>query len=275
MRIVTVTTDFGLQDWFVGVMKGVVLSRAAQVELVDLTHLIEPGNVRQAAFVLKNAVRWFPPGTVHLAVVDPGVGSDRRPIAVRTDWGYLVGPDNGLFSYVLEEAGSFQARRIANPGPMMSEVSRTFHGRDVFAPAAAHLAGGGDFEALGPIVADPVCFPWPRIESWPEGRGGEVVYIDRFGNLITNLPNELLRGVGSDASLRLPSDAAPLIPVGRRYADAPEGALIGVPGSTGYIEIAVHRGNAARRLGLKIGAPVWLHLPNQSASAEGRSGSAS
>ena len=185
--LVTLTTDFGTADGYVGTMKGVILSIAPDAQLVDISHEIAPQNVRQAAYVLYTAYPFFPPHTVHLVVVDPGVGSARRPIALRTPAGYFVGPDNGVFSYVMAREPVEALVELRDPRYRLPQVSHTFHGRDVFAPAAAHLAAGVPITALGPPVLDPVTFPPPCLEITPEGITGEVLHADRFGNVITSI----------------------------------------------------------------------------------------
>ncbi len=187
MPIVTLLTDFGLEDEYVGVMKGVILSIAPQVRLVDLTHSVPPQDVRRAALILMNAAPYFPPDTVHLAVVDPGVGTERRPIAVRTGRGTFVGPDNGLFSFVLAEMETWTAVELREPAYRLPLVSTTFHGRDIFAPAAAHLASGVPVEALGPVVNNLATLPLPRLEIGESSLEGEILYADRFGNLVTSI----------------------------------------------------------------------------------------
>ena len=185
--IITLTTDFGVADGYVGTMKGVILGIVPDARLVDISHEITPQNVRQAAYVLYTAYPFFPLYTVHLVVVDPGVGGTRRPIALRTPVGYFVGPDNGILSYVMAREPVEALVELADPRYRLPHVSHTFHGRDVFAPAAAHLAAGVPITALGPPVADPVTFPPPRLEVGPDGITGEVLHADRFGNVITSI----------------------------------------------------------------------------------------
>lgn len=255
MRVITLTTDFGDSDWFVGVVKGVILARAPQAHLVDITHRVPRGDVTAAAFILRNAVPWFPANSIHVAVVDPGVGSARAPLAIRWGEGFLVGPDNGLFGPLLEQKPGWLARRIAHPDARLPELSATFHGRDIFAPAAAWLAQGGDFDQIGPQVAAPETVQLPRAQPEPDGFHGQVVYVDGFGNAITNLPNQAL---GPEAAgrweVRLPDGTC--VKLGPCYAAVPPGYPVAVPGSTGYVELAVNGGSAAQALGLKPGAPV-------------------
>jgi S-adenosylmethionine hydrolase len=236
-------------------MKGVILSLCPSVRLVDLTHEVPAHDVQGGRLALEAAVPFFPAGTVHLAVVDPGVGTARRAIAVRRGQCYLVGPDNGLLSFALEEAG-WTAVGIAAPEYRLPEVSRTFHGRDVFAPAAAHLAAGVALERLGPPVADPVRLPRPPCHL--EGREliGEVLGADRFGNLLTSIPATRLG--------EIPGDGPPVLEVAGRlvsgpveaYAEGREGEAAFIVGSTGRLEIFVRGGSARDRVGVGRGAVV-------------------
>jgi len=254
--IVTLLTDFGLRDGYVGAMKGVLLQQAGVVglQLVDLTHEIVPGAIAAGAYVLHQAARWFPAGTVHLAVVDPGVGSARRGLACRIGDHFFVGPDNGLFTHVLGsgappcEAHAIVASRFAR-----AEASPVFHGRDIFAPAAAHLAAGGALAELGPAAptGSLVRLPWPEPEADAGELRGSVVHVDHFGNLITKLPVASGGGLGGMAEIHGQS-----LRVLRTYSDAPRGALLAVGGSSGLLEIARNGGSAAEALGAGPGAVV-------------------
>ncbi|MBC7228701.1 MAG: SAM-dependent chlorinase/fluorinase [Thermoflexales bacterium] len=274
MPVITLLTDFGTEDEYVGVMKGVILSIAPGVPLVDLSHRIPPQDVRRAAFLLANAVPYFPPDTVHLAVVDPGVGTERRPLAVRTPTGTFVGPDNGLFSWVLAEVPEWTAVEIRELAYRLPRVSSTFHGRDIFAPAAAHLAAGVPLEGLGPRVEDPVVLPPPRLEIRAGVLEGEVLYADRFGNLVTSIgrfrweggdlrlapafrPASGERTVGA-AAARVVLAGAELRGIRRTYGDVPVGELLALVGSSGFLEIAVRQGSAAAVLGAAPGTPVTV-----------------
>jgi len=256
MKIVTITTDFGLQDWFVGVMKGILLQSVPDVQLIDITHLIPQGDIRAAAFLLRNIFGMFPEGTVHLVVVDPGVGSSRIPIAIQTDpLAYLVGPDNGVFSYFLSLCRHWEARQIQNPEILRPAVGTTFHGRDIFAPAAAWLASGKPFEQIGPSVSQLQLFRWPEPRVEGSRAFGQIVYLDRFGNGITNLPHAIWDRPPRWAFL---PDRGIRIPVRRSYSEVEVGEPVCVPGSTGFWEIAVRDGNAAEKLHLCIDLPLVL-----------------
>jgi len=288
--LITLTTDFGTADGYVGTMKGVILGIVPHVQLVDISHEIAPQDVRQAAYVLYTAYSFFPPHTVHLVVVDPGVGSARRPIALRTPVGTFVGPDNGVFSYVMAREPVDVLVELADPRYRLPQVSHTFHGRDVFAPAAAHLAAGVPITALGPPVSDPVTFPLPRLEIDTDGVAGEVLHADRFGNVITSIGKLGWRGdglvlepafqdVGSrmqNAECRMQNAgggkrvrfraAEAVVVVGGReiagvrhtYAEGTPGEVLALVGSEGHLEIAVRAGSAAQRLGLHAGDAVVL-----------------
>ena len=256
MQIITLTTDFGTRDWFAGTMKGVILGIAPRVTIVDITHEIPPGDIRAGAFALTASCRFFPKGTVHFAVVDPGVGSTRKAIAVQTANYFFVGPDNGSLSWALAREKIKSVRRLENADYFLHPVSRTFHGRDIFAPVAAHLARGVPLSKLGPAQKDFIRLPWPE----PRGRGdrieGEVVFVDRFGNAITNIENA---GLDLRNRLQVFLGRKRLCPAKGFYASVPPGQAVAVPGSSGFLEIAVNAGSAANRFGLKIGDRVSLH----------------
>jgi S-adenosyl-L-methionine hydrolase (adenosine-forming) len=257
MTVITLTTDFGMDDWFVGTIKGVILRLAPEARIVDLTHEIPAGSLRAGAFALMAGYSFFAKGTIHVAVVDPGVGSGRRAIAVQTARYYFIGPDNGVLSFALRHEKIVAVRELANDALFLKPVSRTFHGRDLFAPVAARLARGLAFAKLGPPVQDPVRLPWPELRSDRNGIAGEVVHVDRFGNLITNIDAEMVRS--------LPWATPAVVVKGRRlcavaecYAAVPAGDAVAVVGSSGLLEIAVHRGSAATQLGLTVGSPIKL-----------------
>ncbi len=263
--LVTLLTDFGYADPFVGIMKGVILSRCPDATLVDLSHDVPPYDILGASFLLQSAVRVFPTGTIHLAVVDPGVGSSRRPLAARIGGHVFVVPDNGLLSYPLATGSLDALRLIASERYMLAPVSATFHGRDIFAPAAGHLAAGLPLEQLGPEAADPVrlAIPFPRPHP-TGGVAGEVVWIDHFGNCITNLTvDELHRVSPSGEAAEVVLDGRRL-PVVRHYDEAGPDAEGAVIGSSGRIELFARRGNLARRRGVMPGRSVVLRAAGAS-----------
>jgi hypothetical protein len=257
--IVTLTTDFGLADHFVGAMKGVILGLAPRARIVDITHQIAPFAISEAAFVAAEAFRWFPPGVVHVVVVDPGVGTSRRPILAEAAGHYFVAPDNGVLSLVLART-KHKVRAVTAEKYFLHPVSRTFHGRDVFAPVAARLALGVAPARFGKLISDYVRggFEQP-VASGKDQWTGVVLKVDRFGNLITNFSV-----VGFDAMGTRPFELC----AGRRrittraqsYADGKPGQLLLVAGSAGYFEIATNQGSAARLTGRAAGAEVTLVL---------------
>jgi S-adenosylmethionine hydrolase len=245
VSIITLLTDFGTADGYVGEMKGVLVSRAPGVQLIDVTHDIAPQDVDGARLAVARVWRRFPEGTVHLVVVDPGVGSSRAALAVASDGRYLVGPDNGVLSPALLLPS---ARAVSLPVP--SNASPTFHGRDVFAPAAAALAIGTPLDELGIATSDPTIRRTPEATRAADGSiHGEVIAIDRFGNAVTNL-------VGARGGQVEVGGA--FLDVHHTYADVPPGSPLAVVGSNGLIEIAVRDGHGARELGLARGAKVVL-----------------
>jgi S-adenosylmethionine hydrolase len=262
--IISLTTDFGGADGYVGAMKGVMLGICPRATLVDISHEIRPQAVRQAAYVLHSVVPYFPAGTVHLVVVDPGVGSARRPIAVQTERATYVAPDNGVLSMVLAREPDCVAVHLTRAQYHLPSVSDTFHGRDLFAPAAAHLACGADLCELGEelVTAELVRLELSRPE--PKGDGSwqaEVLQIDRFGNLITNfeLPVAWVGTQFPDAAWAFVIESERIEGLSRTYADVEPGQLVAYVGSTGLLEIAVRDGNAARQLGVDLSSPVWVH----------------
>ncbi|MBW1708334.1 MAG: SAM-dependent chlorinase/fluorinase [Deltaproteobacteria bacterium] len=259
MSIITLTTDFGQKDHFVGVMKGVILGINPAATLVDLVHDLPPQGLTQAAFILMSAFSFFPKGTVHLAVVDPGVGTKRHMVVIEAGNHYFVGPDNGLFSYVLDKVPLFEARYIENPSLALPQISRTFHGRDYMAPAAAHLSLGFAFDEVGPLANDLTRLKTLRPEIKPNLIRGEVIYIDRFGNLITNIPNEECEGWEVIIS------AGPLTLHGlaRSYSEVGPGKHLAVTGSSGFLEIARSMDSAENPPDLTLGTPVQIKKSKQ------------
>lgn len=246
--IITLLTDFGTADGYVAELKGVLLSNAPDASIVDLSHDVPPQDVETARLAVARYWRRFPAGTVHVIVVDPGVGSDRAALAVSSDDRFLVGPDNGVLSPSLLAAGS---RAVSLPVP--ANASSTFHGRDVFAPAAASLALGTPIDDLGPPSLDPMIRRTPEARRGEDGSViGEVIAIDRFGNAISNLVAP--RGGRIEVGGRT-------MQIMRTYADAPVGDLIAVIGSSGFVEVAQRDGNAARALEIMRGTPVVLRPP--------------
>ena len=257
--LITLTSDFGLADGYVGAMKGVILSIAPAAALVDLTHQIPPQDVRAGAYALSQAAGEFPAGTVHLAVVDPGVGGPRRALAVRARGCLWVGPDNGLFTHVLgDPAAAAEARQLSHTGLARPDMSATFHGRDLFAPAAAHLASGFPFAEVGPPVTDPVRLAAPQPRRDGADLIGEVVHVDGFGNLITNLPAAMLDALPGRPTVRVEADTV-VAGLSATYGSVPDGDVVALIGSGGLLEIGVNGGSAADTLRLGRGSLVTVH----------------
>lgn len=255
--ILTMMTDFGLEGSYVAEMKGVVLGLVPDARIVDVTHLIAPQAIRQGAYVLSSVVDAFPAGTVHLAVVDPGVGTSRRLIAVSTVDRWFVLPDNGLVGEALRAHPPIGLWEIANPALRRASVSNTFHGRDVLAPAAAHLLLGRDPDELGPRLADYVLLPGLEPSRNDDGYFGEVIFIDAFGNLITNFDRTLL-GEHSLEDWSIDVAGSRIAGLVTTYGHQSPGTLIALVGSSGRIEVAVVNGNAGRRLTVGVGTRVSL-----------------
>lgn len=240
---ITLLSDFGTRDGYAATMRGVIAAIAPRVIIEDATHDVTPGDVAGGAWALGSYWRYFPAGTVHVAVVDPGVGSDRRALAAAVDGHFFVAPDNGLLTYVLRERPAARVVSIENAAYVRETISATFHGRDIFAPAAAHLALGVSLDQLGPVVPNALLLP----ELIPTRSGdiirGQIVHIDRFGNLITNVPGEW---ISPQAKVRF--GAIDLGVVRRTYSEAQSGHAVAVVGSAGFLEIGVRDGEAARVL---------------------------
>lgn len=252
--MIALLTDFGLLDHYVGAMKGAILKECPQATLVDVTHGIEAHDVAGGALALDAAYRHFPAGTVFVAVVDPGVGSGRRPLALSAGEWLFVGPDNGLFTFVLEAHQRARVHLLANLALYREPVSAVFHGRDVFGPAAGRLALGLPIEEAGPRVTDPVRLALPPKRRRNDGFEGVVLHVDRFGTLVTNLVEADLRELGG-----LPLDVvvgSRSLPLVRAYSDVPTGEPCALVGSGGRLEIAVNRGRADALLGVKVFAHV-------------------
>ncbi len=272
---IALVTDFGTTDIYSGVMKAVMLGIHPQAQFIDLTHGIEPQNVRQAAFALMNAFQYFPAGTVFLVVVDPGVGSRRRPVAIMAGEYAFVAPDNGVVSYALSQLPEARAVEIAVPETQRTVISRTFHGRDVFAPAAARLALGHALETLGEPVDQLFRLPMPQLIVDGTAVLGEVVHVDRFGNLVTSIGS--LRWSAAERLTLTPAfgGISGTVPISAEnaqitindqtitgirhtYSEAERGGLLALVGSTNYLEISVNQGSAAQRVDAAPGDRVEL-----------------
>jgi len=254
MRLITLTTDFGTADWFVGTMKGVIAYINPKATVVDISHAIAGGEIRAGAFTLAASYRYFPKGTVHVAIVDPGVGSKRGAIAVQTERYFFVGPDNGVLSYAIRGEKIKAVRALENKSYFLEPVSQTFHGRDVFAPVAAHLDRGVALAKFGPPLRNFVRVHWPEPKLHAESIEGEVIYIDKFGNAITNISAASLRG----KHIEIFKGRKRVCALATHYQAVPAGRAVAAPGSSGYLEIAVNGGNAMAILGLELGDRVTV-----------------
>jgi hypothetical protein len=255
MPIITLTTDFGTTDSYVGAMKGVLLSICPKATIVDLTHELPPYDVSEAAFVFEQARRWFPKKTIHVVVVDPGVGSTRRPLLIEAGGHSLVGPDNGVFTYALAQSGA-KARLLGNEKLFLKPVSATFHGRDIFAPCAAHLAVGMAPAKLGKLVKDALRLNLGTNQRISKRQwSGTVLRADRFGNLITSFSIQEFAWL-ADRPFEILVGFEKVSKRATHFAECEYGELYAIVGSSGYIEIVQREASAAKRLGVVSGAPV-------------------
>lgn len=258
--IITLLTDFGTSDHYVAAMKGVILGICPEAELIDITHDITPYAIAEGAYTLAQAWRCFPKGTTHLAVVDPGVGSERRAILAEADGHRFVAPDNGLLSFILRAVPNAAVRQISQPRFFRNAVSRTFHGRDIFAPVSAHVARGIDPKRIGCVIKDTMQQDFTAIFQEGSSRFlASILKIDGFGNVISNLESEKFGQIASQPFQ---------IRIGRQtvstfhptYAEARPGEIFALFGSSGFIELSINQSDAAKTLGVKAGFPITLRL---------------
>ncbi len=257
-RIITLTTDFGHGSPYVAAMKGVILSINADALLVDITHGIAPQNIRQAALVLADTAPWFPPETIHVAVVDPGVGTSRKIVYARMGGQQFVAPDNGLLSRLALSASPSTIITISAPEFWLPRVSATFHGRDIMAPVAARLSGGLDPGRLGPVQHELVTLEWTEARVSAKKIEGAIQSIDSFGNLITNIPADALTNVPRGEDVVILCDEHETRGIFNTYGDQPASTLIALIGSSGYLELAIVGDSAALMLGIRAGVPVTI-----------------
>ncbi len=262
-RIITLTTDFGTSDVYVGVMKGVILSINPDVEIIDITHSVSPQDIYEAAFTIRAAYRYFPKDTIHVVVVDPGVGSERQPIVCQTDIAYFVCANNGVLSRVLQDIETDDTNTpksvvIENASYILPQVSNTFHGRDIFSPVAAHLSLGVALSQFGAPIQDLVRFTVPTIQTIDNTLTGEIIKIDSFGNLITNISEDTLTAfllsVSNDAEavdFEIIAGNTSITKLNSFYAESEAGEPLAIIGSFGLLEIAINLGNAETGLGMK------------------------
>ena len=263
MAIITLLTDFGTRDAFVGAMKGVILSDHSEATVVDISHDVEPGNIFQAMQVLADAWKWFPEDTVHTVVVDPGVGTERSILAARAGGHFFLAPDNGVLTSILRHGGLVELYRVENAALYRHPVSRTFHGRDIFAPVAAWISRHRTLEGIGPgtLLENTVVLDTPL----PDQRGtgelvGHIVHVDRFGNLLTNLPEDFIsrQFSGGFDRLTITVGSHQICGLSSAYGDVPYGSPLAILSSNGYLEIAVSGGSAADTLELGVGRSVLV-----------------
>ncbi|HKK25782.1 MAG TPA: SAM-dependent chlorinase/fluorinase [Gracilimonas sp.] len=258
-QIITLTTDFGLQDHYVSAMKAVMLGIAPDVRFVDVSHEIPAQDIMAGAWVVKNTAFLYPPGTVHLVVVDPGVGTSRHPIALKIRDQYFVGPDNGIFSLLFKEY-EYEAYKLNNSTYWAQGLSNTFHGRDVFAPVSAHLSTGVSLDEVGEPIDDLVTYHWAVPIADKDGLQGWVVHIDRFGNLITNISDKLIEDHLKRKTVKIYVGNTMLNKVVSTFGDVEEGEPAAFIGSSGMLEIGINKGNAARMLSVDKGAQISIVL---------------
>ena len=252
--IITLLTDFGYSDPYVGSMKGVVLEINPDVTLVDISHNVAPQNIHEAAFILKRAYPFFPKGTIHVVVVDPGVGSDRSIIGVKTDSYIFLAPNNGVLKYIFNNHSAV-VYQITNRNYFRKKVSQTFHGRDIFAPVAAHISKGISLDTLGQSFENYTKGIVPKPVAGNKKISGEILYIDRFGNGITNIDGYLLTGLNQ---IRIRVKTTMIISLSTNYADVPTGKPLALIGSGDTLEISINQGNASQQLGFGLGDKITI-----------------
>ena len=253
MPVITLSTDFGLTDPYVGIMKGVILGINPEVRMVDLTHALSHHRLLETAFVLNTAYSYFPKGTIHVVVVDPGVGGERRLIGIKEKDTIWIGPDNGLFTLVLKEQPKAKIIQLTNRAFFLKKISSTFHGRDLLAPVAAHLSLGMHLEEMGPPVYDPVLLFVPAPEIKRNKIIGQVLWADHFGNLITNISRKVLLPFLSGPSLKIIIESHTITELSQTYSQGRPGPLMALIGSSGYLEIACNLSSAAQKVGYQAG----------------------
>lgn len=254
---ITLTTDFGLQDHYVGVLKAVMLSISSSARHVDISHEIPPQDIMAGAWVVRNSAMLFPPKTVHLVVVDPGVGTERKPVALQIEDQFFVGPDNGIFSLIGSEY-DYEAVTLQNQTYWRPNPSNTFHGRDIFAPVAAHLANGVKLQELGDPLDKLVTYRWAVPISDKDGVQGWIVHIDRFGNLISNIPEEMVTEAGNSSEVKIYVGNTILTSLSATFGEVPDGEPTAYIGSSGMLEVAINKGNAREMLGVEKGAQISI-----------------
>ncbi len=258
-NIITLTTDFGLQDQYVSAMKAVILSIAPDIRLIDVSHQIPPQDIMAGAYVSRHNALLYPKNTVHLVVVDPGVGSSRKAIAMKVRDQILVGPDNGLFSLFFDDF-EYKAYHLNNPKYWLNDVSKTFHGRDIFAPVAAHLSQGVPLDEVGSPISDLVSYRWAVPIADKDGIQGWIVHIDHYGNLITNIPKSQYEDVIGKKKAKIYVGNMILDETSLTFTDVEEGEAVVFFGSANMLEIGINKGNAQEMMGIQKGAQISVVL---------------
>lgn len=257
--VIALLTDFGLSDWYVGTLKGVILTICPQAVLADVCHEVGKHQVEEAAFILKTCHQYFPDGTIFLCVVDPQVGSERRAIVARNPRHYFVSPDNGLLTFMGLQEANWEVREILNPAYMIPTTSHTFQGRDVFAPAAAHLAKGVPFEEFGPLVADFHQAPFiENVRIDKDLLSGRIIYIDHYGNLLSNITPDMLPDSINPKDVKLIFKGRSIHGIATHYSAVPTKHPLMYWGSSGVLEIGINMGSAAQKWNAQIGE--WFDL---------------
>jgi S-adenosyl-L-methionine hydrolase (adenosine-forming) len=257
--LITLTTDFGYQDSFVGIMKGVIYAINPDAHVIDLTHGVPPQNVMAGALILQHSIRYFPPGTIHVVVVDPGVGSPRRPILIEFDGSYYIGPDNGVLSVAFERKQPSSITLLSNKAFQLNPTSNTFHAREIFAPVAAHLSLGVPASEFGEKLDTFVELIIPKLARRELRIEGEIIYIDSFGNLFTNVRERDLTGLPRDL-LRISLGPVEVGGFSPNYSNVSTGEFACVFNSWGLLEIALNKGNARQRTGAKVGDKISVDV---------------
>lgn len=257
--VITLTTDFGLQDHYVSAMKAVIFRINYHARVIDISHDIPPQDVMAGAWVVRNAALLFPPGTVHVVVVDPGVGTERKPVALNIEGHFFVGPDNGIFSLIGEDF-NYKAITLTNARFWRNSQSNTFHGRDIFAPVAAHLSRGVSLDELGPPLERVITYRWAIPIADRDGIQGWIVHIDRFGNLISNIPSRLIQDTIGSSRFRIYAGNTIIHHIDTSYGSVHDGEPVAYIGSSDKLEIAVNKGNAKEMLGVEKGAQISIFI---------------
>lgn len=263
MNIVTLMTDFGTKSGYVAQMKAVLLSHANAINIVDITHEISPQDIREGAFVLRQSIKYFPKGTIHIAVVDPGVGTERKGIIVATRSQILIGPDNGLVMPAAHYLGEFAVYEISNPLYMMQNVSNTFHGRDIFSPVAANIIKGVPFDQFGKRLFNFVDLDFGQGIVDNQSATGKIIHIDSFGNIITNIDGDKIKKYveyGKKLMIFIGSERKE-ITFFKAYGFARKRQMLATVGSSNLFEIGINQGNAAKRLGVKLDDEIKILFP--------------